>query len=170
MEGVTWLGASDEPPSTPRPRRRSPPTTGQPATSDVVRQPNVAGTNGDPPLVLVLTGSIGRDDIPDLCDCVRLFLNGERGEVLVCDVGAVASPDAVTVDALARLQLTARRAGCSVLLLHAGPELLDLLDLMGLANVMSPCSDLSLESRGQAEQFKEPRGVEKEGDPGNAPG
>jgi len=140
MKGVSWLGASEEPP------------------------------NGSPPLVLVLTGSIQRDDIPELCDCVRLFLKGERGEVLLCDVGAVSSPDAVTVDALARLQLTARRNGCSVLLVHAGPELLDLLDLMGLANVVPPCSDLTLESRGQAEQREEPSGIEKEGYSGDAPG
>jgi len=165
------VGASEGPPTTPGARRRRPPTTfGQQATSDVVIRPNVAETDANPPLLLVLTGSIGRDDIPDLCNCVRLFLKGDRGEVLVCDVGGVASPDAVTVDALARLQLTARREGCSVMLLHAGPELLDLLDLMGLANVVSPCSDLSLESGGQAEQREESRGIEKEGDRGDAPG
>ena len=54
----------------------------------------------------------------------------------VCDVEAVEAPDAVTIDALARLQLTAQRMGCRVELRHAGPALLDLLVLTGLAEVI----------------------------------
>jgi hypothetical protein len=121
-------------------------------------------------LVVVLRGRILRDDIPELCECVRVLLEGQHGEVVVCDVGALVSPDAVTVDALARLQLTARRVGRRVLLLHADRELVDLLDLVGLANVVPLCSDLSLESGRKAEQREEPRGVEKEGNAGDASG
>lgn len=121
-----------------------------------------------PTLVLVLSGRILRDDIPKLCECARVLLEGANGEVVLCDVGAVISPDAVTVDALARLQLVARRVGRRVLLLDAGRDLLALLDLMGLANVVPLCGDLSLESRREAEQREEPRGVEKERDSGDA--
>jgi hypothetical protein len=40
------------------------------------------------------------------------------------------------VDALARLQLAARRRGCVIRLRHASPELLELVDFMGLADVL----------------------------------
>jgi hypothetical protein len=46
--------------------------------------------------------------------------------------------DAVTVDALARLQLGAQRHGCQVRLCSASPELLELLAFMGLRDVL-PC-------------------------------
>lgn len=45
-------------------------------------------------------------------------------------------PDAVTVDALARLQLAARRLSCRLLLRNASPELLELVTFMGLADVL----------------------------------
>ena len=45
-------------------------------------------------------------------------------------------PDAVTVDALARLQLAARRLCCRLLLRNASPELLELVAFMGLADVL----------------------------------
>jgi len=45
-------------------------------------------------------------------------------------------PNAVTVDALARLQLAARRLSCRLLLRNASPELLELVAFMGLADVL----------------------------------
>ena len=45
-------------------------------------------------------------------------------------------PVAVTVDALARLQLAARRLSCRLLLRNASPELLELVAFMGLADVL----------------------------------
>jgi ABC-type transporter Mla MlaB component len=66
-----------------------------------------------------------------------LDLLGEaRADVARCDVGHV-GVDAVTVDALARLQLAARRYGCQVRLRNASAELLELVDLMGLSDVLS---------------------------------
>jgi hypothetical protein len=55
-------------------------------------------------------------------------------------------PDAVTVDALARLQLAARRLSCRLLLCNASPELLELVEFMGLADVL-PESGLGVEPR-----------------------
>jgi hypothetical protein len=49
-----------------------------------------------------------------------------------CDV----DPDAVTVDALGRLQLAAKRLSCRLLLSNASPELLELVTFMGLADVL----------------------------------
>jgi hypothetical protein len=44
--------------------------------------------------------------------------------------------DAVTVDALAKLQLAARRRGCRITLEHASPELCELVAFMGLTEVL----------------------------------
>jgi ABC-type transporter Mla MlaB component len=56
-------------------------------------------------------------------------------ELLLCEVSGVA-PDAVAVDALARLALVARRNGCEVRLRGASAELRRLIDLIGLADVL----------------------------------
>ena len=58
-----------------------------------------------------------------------------RRSVVLCDVRG-AEPDAVTVDALARLQLVARRGGRELRLVHASAELLRLVAFMGLADVL----------------------------------
>src|SRR5207245_2850967 len=80
-----------------------------------------------------------------------------HGEVVICDVGEVVDPDAIAVDALARLHLTARRLGYRLHLLDTGEELRDLLDLMGVADVFAR---LPLESRGEAEQREQVLGIE----------
>jgi hypothetical protein len=46
-------------------------------------------------------------------------------------------PDLLLVDELARLALAARRIGCQIGLRGASPELLGLLDLVGLAEVVA---------------------------------
>jgi hypothetical protein len=56
--------------------------------------------------------------------------------VLLCDVNGV-EPDAVTVEALARLQLAVRRRGCQVRLRSASDELLSLVAFMGLGDVLA---------------------------------
>jgi ABC-type transporter Mla MlaB component len=87
------------------------------------------------PLAFAIYGPIERDDLPGLCARVCALLeSGAAGDVL-CDVAGV-EPDAVTVDALARLQLAARRRGCRVRLRRASSELLELVAFMGLANVL----------------------------------
>lgn len=54
---------------------------------------------------------------------------------MLCDVHGV-EPDAVTVDALCRLQLGARRHGCEIRLRHASAQLLELVAFMGLTDVL----------------------------------
>lgn len=80
-------------------------------------------------------GPIDRDDLPGLCDRVCGLLHGSGPGVARCDVTGI-GPDAVTVDALARLQLAARRLGCQVVLANASDELRELIAFMGLREVL----------------------------------
>jgi ABC-type transporter Mla MlaB component len=87
------------------------------------------------PISFTVSGPIARADLPGLCERVCTLLNQSGAALALCDVTGV-EPDAVTVDALARLQLAARRHGCRVRLRHASDELLELLAFMGLADVL----------------------------------
>jgi len=82
-----------------------------------------------------ISGPIVRADLPGLCERVCALLERSGAGVALCDVSGV-EPDAVTVDALARLQLAARRHSCRVRLRHASAELLELLAFMGLRDVL----------------------------------
>lgn len=84
---------------------------------------------------VAIWGPIARDDLPGLCDRVCALLRASGAGVVRCDVSGV-DVDAVTVDALARLQLAARRQGCEVRLRHASGDLHDLVAFMGLADVL----------------------------------
>ena len=80
-------------------------------------------------------GPIAREDLPGLCDRVCALLTSAGASLAFCDVQGVPA-DAVTVDALARLQVGARRTGCRVRLRNASPELLELVAFMGLSDVL----------------------------------
>ena len=86
-------------------------------------------------IAFAIEGPISRDDLPGLCDRVCALLEASSAGVAHCDVRGV-DVDAVTVDALARLQLAARRHGCQVRLRHASTELLELVAFMGLGDVL----------------------------------
>lgn len=97
----------------------------------------------DKTTVLVITGPLDPDDVLTLCERLRALLEGSDIEVVDCDVTALDEPDAVTIEALARLQLTARRMGRSIQLVQPCPQLQDLLALTGLGDVLplSPGTD-----------------------------
>jgi ABC-type transporter Mla MlaB component len=86
-------------------------------------------------IAFAIAGPIARSDLRGLCDRVCALLRESRPLVALCDVAGV-GPDAVTVDALARLQLAAQRHGCRVHLRNASPELLELVAFMGLKDVL----------------------------------
>jgi hypothetical protein len=88
------------------------------------------------------------------CKLRRLLSNMETFR---CDVRALPA-DAAAVDAIARLQLAALRAGIRLRLCHASPELCSLLELTGLESV------LCVETEGQSEEREERLGVEEEGE------
>ena len=86
-------------------------------------------------IAFAIRGPIARADLRGLCARVCALLHESDGGVALCDVSGV-DPDAVTVDALARLQLAARRQGCRVRLRNASDELLELLAFMALRDVL----------------------------------
>ena len=86
-------------------------------------------------LAFSIRGPIARSDLPGLCDRVCALLARSGSGVVHCDVRGI-EPEAVTVDALARLQLAARRRGCRVRLVYASDELRELVELMGLTEVL----------------------------------
>lgn len=86
-------------------------------------------------IAFAVHGPIARADLPGLCERVCALLERNRAPVVYCDVEGV-EPDAVTVDALARLQLAAQRRGCQVRLRRASSELLSLVAFMGLRDVL----------------------------------
>lgn len=148
-EGESRLAGLEEPPTT---RVSALPPPPEAITIDVVIIPTT------------------RAAIAALCESVRVTLEGSGAELVVCDVSAVVDPDAATIDALARVQLTARRLGRQVQLRHACGELRDLVALMGLGDVLPLSGALRLEPRGQAEDREQARGVEEEADPDDPAG
>ena len=90
-------------------------------------------------VVLMLRGEIGRADVPALCARVTALIERSGAELIVCDVAEVSSPDCATVDALARIQLTARRLGSGLRLLGASDELHEVLAMAGMCEVVGLC-------------------------------
>jgi hypothetical protein len=111
--------------------------------------------------VLVIAAPLHICDVPGLCDRLRVLLQGSDATVVACDVRALA-PDAISLEALARLQLTARRLGARIRLQRASPDLERLLSFAGLAGVLAcPVAALRVERERQPEQREHPRGVEE---------
>jgi len=67
-------------------------------------------------------------------------------------------PDLDVADELARLQLAARRVGCWIALRDAGVELLELLDLVGLSDVVN---SVALREVGGEVKCREEAGVDE---------
>ena len=110
-----------------------------------------------------LGAAVTRADVPALCADLAGRLRGRRGDVVVCDVAGVQRPDVVTVEALVRLRVTARRHGRRLVVAGAGPALLQLVGLLGL-------TDALLQPGWQPEQREQVGGVEEVVDRGDPPG
>lgn len=118
--------------------------------------------------VLVLNATTCAE-VRALCERMRELFEGRAGPV-VCDVAAVAQPDAGALEALARLQLAAIRLGRRLTFVNACDELERLLALTGLGDVL-PCGGasppprgLGLQPLGEAEQREQALRVEEERD------
>ena len=87
-------------------------------------------------IAFAIWGPIARADLPGLRDRVCRLLHESDATTAFCDVTGV-EPDAVTVDALARLQMAAARLGCRIRLHNASPALCDVVAFMGLRDVLT---------------------------------
>ena len=95
----------------------------------------------DPATVeFAISGRIEPEDVSGLCDYVCARLQTATPSRVICDLGGVIASDAVAVEALARLQLASLRRGCSIELRNAPAQLRDLLQLVGLDQVV-PATD-----------------------------
>ena len=93
------------------------------------------------PAVFVVQGPLVPGDIPELCEQARAMLADlAPGTPVECDVTGLGTPDVTAVDALARLQLTARRLGFRVQLRGASPQLRVMLRRSGLCEAV-PLAD-----------------------------
>lgn len=88
--------------------------------------------------MLMVEGRVGPGRSADLCAQLGRLLAAGQVDVVVIDVGGLVDPDLAAVEAVARLQLTARRAGTTVELRQVCERLRELLRLVGLHDVV-PC-------------------------------
>ena len=112
----------------------------------------MAAPDESPPSTFRVGPRVDRADIPGLCERAQRQMEEIAADRLTCDLSSIVDPDAVTVDALARLQLTARRLGRHVLVEHASPALRELLALMGLSGVVPLSESSSVEPGRQTEE------------------
>jgi ABC-type transporter Mla MlaB component len=87
------------------------------------------------PPVFRIHGPLHRTDLPGLYRRACAQLQRAGGQSLQVEIDGIAA-DAVAVDALARLELAARRHGCRVTLTGAGCELRELIELVGLRELL----------------------------------
>jgi anti-anti-sigma regulatory factor len=120
--------------------------------------------------VFVVAPSASRADLPALRAHLAAIVHDTSADVVLCDVRAISSPDASTIDLLARLQLAARRLGCRIRLYGAQPRLRDLLLLTGLSEVL-PVGSVELVQAGrEAEEREDALDVQERVDPGDLAG
>jgi hypothetical protein len=109
-----------------------------------------------------LDGPLARADLPGLCEHLQRALEASEVAVVLCELGPTLDPDLVTIDALARLQLTATRFGRRIRFRPASAELRTVVDLTGLREL------LRVEAGREPEEREQRLGVEEEralGDP-----
>ena len=92
--------------------------------------------------------------------------------MIVCDAAELTASDLETVEALARLQLEANRRGFRVHLRNVPPDLAELIELCGLAQVLRLGGALDeasgVDAGRQPEHREESSGVQEEGDAGDS--
>ncbi|RKN05570.1 STAS domain-containing protein [Streptomyces radicis] len=108
--------------------------------------------------LFVIKGPVAREDVPGICE--RLTAHVRRGGVgdVTVDVAEVGGANAVTLEVVARLRLTAKRLGCGIRFVNMRAGLPGLVGWLGLGEV-----------GGKAEEGEEPCCVEEGVDPDDVP-
>jgi MFS superfamily sulfate permease-like transporter len=124
-----------------------------------------------PPAILVirLDFPVSPADISRLHLHVVAQLTCSNVRAVSCDVGSVSQPDITTIDALARLQLAIRQHGGALSLRNATPPPLELLSLVGLADIPLSDTPSALEPSRQTEHGEQ-ASVDKVVQPGDTAG
>lgn len=123
---------------------------------------------GAGPALLVIAGPVAdRGDVCALCERLSAVMATSQADTVVCDVHTL-PPNARALEALARLQLTARRAKRRIRLHRPRPELLQLLDFAGLAEVIAYELPAGQRQR-HPEHREDPLDVEEAVDRGDPP-
>jgi hypothetical protein len=97
------------------------------------------GARSQPPPTFVIRAPIRRSDLAGLGERLLQHLRACGARLLLCDVAGLLDPDAETVDALARIQLIGQREGASVYFRGASLELRELLEFVGLVDLLEMC-------------------------------
>ena len=88
---------------------------------------------------MAFAAPIDAAEVPELSARVHAMLTGTGRSIVFCDLGELTTADLGTVNALARLHLTAVRCGGKIRLRDVSSELHELLALIGLCGVIGPC-------------------------------
>lgn len=146
------MGGADEiartaPPLSPPRTLKGAPHLGAPDESPAVSIDTQQPANEPRTLIVTIAGRIDRADVARLSEPVMRHLSAPTTSLVVCDVGGLVEPDAAAVDAICRIRLASRRIGSHLRLRGASSHLLELLDLMGLCDVLplAPRSELEAE-------------------------
>ena len=127
----------------------------------------MAGEGRDGRRVICLERSL-EAGIELLCARLAALIEGSAPAEVICDLRAVQEADLSLVGVLARLTLTARRAGGRLLLRNVGEALGDLIELSGLACVLDLEPASAGEFERQPEKWEQTLRVQKEADAGDA--
>ncbi|MET0642189.1 MAG: STAS domain-containing protein [Jiangellaceae bacterium] len=120
-------------------------------------------------ITVQLADSITAADALLLCERLQVQLARSDVAAVACDTGRLTDPDVTMVDVLARLQLTARRGGCSMSVRRASSGLQELLLLVGLVDVVPIETPSPFEPGREAEQSEQAR-IDEMGQPIDPPG
>lgn len=112
--------------------------------------------------VFAVRGPLARSDIPALCARLQAWVAASSGDAL-CEVSSF-EISVVSVEALARMQLAARRLGRRLNFRDVSSELEALVELLGLATLLGETDSVLAKPRGEPEQGKQPLSVEEEAD------
>ncbi|MFI7608202.1 STAS domain-containing protein [Micromonospora sp. NPDC049366] len=116
-----------------------------------------------PTIAFPVGPAVTRADLPGLCADLAGMLRGRPPGVVTCHVTGGCRRDVVTVEALARLTVTARRHGWRLVVAGVDPDLRLLVGLLGLSEALP-------ESGRQPERREQAIGVEEAGDRPDPPG
>jgi len=118
---------------------------------------------------VVVCAPVHGSNVANLCEQIRTALANSPSRRVDCDIGSIDRPDAATVDALARMQLAARRLGGNVRFRRVSDEMLQLLSFIGLEDVLLAEFDGGVEPCGQPEEREQCGGPEERVDLADPP-